>query len=222
VSGLSRSRIGRRRLLAVDGLHQQPLEAVEGVDHQPHALVEPFEAPPVEPLGADPVRVLQEVRVPDDERAVPRLRIWGSAVRIRSGAPFLETFRAIRTAIARRKVPMGDWAGTQADDSVSGAADYESGGQEFESLRARHLCTKPRTFPFVVCLPAITAYSTSLLPIILMALSSTSMAPTIARMSNLTPADVYFGRGQTILLERERIKRNTIQKRRLQHQKKAA
>ena len=39
---------------------------------------------------------------------------------------------------------------------------------------------------------------------------------------NLTPADVYFGRGQTILLERERIKRNKIQKRRLQHQKKAA
>ena len=33
-----------------------------------------------------------------------RLRIWGSAVRIRSGAPFSETFRAIRTAIARRKV----------------------------------------------------------------------------------------------------------------------
>src|SRR3954451_1055896 len=41
-------------------------------------------------------------------------------------------------------------------------------------------------------------------------------------LSNLTPADVYFGRGQTILLDRERIKRNTIQKRRLQHQKKAA
>ncbi len=41
-------------------------------------------------------------------------------------------------------------------------------------------------------------------------------------LSNLTPADVYFGRGQTILLERERIKRNTIQKRRLQHQRKAA
>jgi len=41
-------------------------------------------------------------------------------------------------------------------------------------------------------------------------------------LSNLTPADVYFGRGQTILLERESIKRNTIQKRRLQHQKKAA
>lgn len=41
-------------------------------------------------------------------------------------------------------------------------------------------------------------------------------------LSNLTPADVYFGRGQTILLERERTKRNTIQKRRLQHQKRAA
>ena len=41
-------------------------------------------------------------------------------------------------------------------------------------------------------------------------------------IDNLTPADAYFGRGQTILLERERIKRNTIQKRRLQHQKRAA
>ena len=29
-------------------------------------------------------------------------------------------------------------------------------------------------------------------------------------LNNLTPADVYFGRGQTILLERERIKRDTI------------
>lgn len=38
-------------------------------------------------------------------------------------------------------------------------------------------------------------------------------------LSNLTPADVYFGRGQTILLERERIKRQTIQSRRLLHQK---
>jgi transposase InsO family protein len=42
------------------------------------------------------------------------------------------------------------------------------------------------------------------------------------RLSNLTPADVYFGRSQTILLKRERIKRNTIKNRRLQHQKKAA
>jgi hypothetical protein len=29
-------------------------------------------------------------------------------------------------------------------------------------------------------------------------------------ISKLTPADVYFGRGQTILIERERIKRQTI------------
>ena len=41
-------------------------------------------------------------------------------------------------------------------------------------------------------------------------------------LENLTPADVYFGRGQTILLERARIKRNTITQRRLLHQKIAA
>ncbi len=41
-------------------------------------------------------------------------------------------------------------------------------------------------------------------------------------LNNLTPADVYFGRGQTILLERERIKRETIRQRRLNHQAKAA
>jgi hypothetical protein len=41
-------------------------------------------------------------------------------------------------------------------------------------------------------------------------------------MSNLIPADVYFGRAQTILLERERIKRDTIRNRRLQYQKNAA
>ena len=41
-------------------------------------------------------------------------------------------------------------------------------------------------------------------------------------LSNLTPADVYFGRGQTILLDRERIKRRTIQQRRLIHRRKAA
>ena len=41
-------------------------------------------------------------------------------------------------------------------------------------------------------------------------------------LSNLTPADVYFGRGQTILLERERIKKKTLQTRRLQHRKAAA
>ena len=31
-------------------------------------------------------------------------------------------------------------------------------------------------------------------------------------LKNLTPADVYFGRGQTILLQREKIKQQTIQK----------
>ena len=36
-------------------------------------------------------------------------------------------------------------------------------------------------------------------------------------LENLTPADVYFGRGQAILNNRERTKRDTIQKRRLQH-----
>jgi transposase InsO family protein len=41
-------------------------------------------------------------------------------------------------------------------------------------------------------------------------------------LNNLTPADVYFGRGQTILLERERIKRRTIQQRRLMHHQNAA
>jgi putative transposase len=41
-------------------------------------------------------------------------------------------------------------------------------------------------------------------------------------LANLTPADVYFGRAQTILAERERIKRMTIASRRLQHQLQAA
>ena len=41
-------------------------------------------------------------------------------------------------------------------------------------------------------------------------------------LQNLTPADVYFGRGQTILNQREDIKRQTIQHRRLQHRKIAA
>ncbi len=41
-------------------------------------------------------------------------------------------------------------------------------------------------------------------------------------IANLTPADVYFGRGNTILLERERIKRQTIQHRRLNHRAIAA
>lgn len=41
-------------------------------------------------------------------------------------------------------------------------------------------------------------------------------------LQNLTPADVYFGREQAILMERERIKQNTINQRRLQYRKHAA
>ena len=41
-------------------------------------------------------------------------------------------------------------------------------------------------------------------------------------IGNLTPADVYFGRGETILAERRRIKHKTIQNRRLNHHRKAA
>jgi len=41
-------------------------------------------------------------------------------------------------------------------------------------------------------------------------------------INNLTPADVYFGRGQAILNKRERIKQKTIETRRLQHRRFAA
>jgi len=41
-------------------------------------------------------------------------------------------------------------------------------------------------------------------------------------IGNLTPADVYFGRGQAILEQRERIKLKTIKNRRLHHRKVAA
>jgi hypothetical protein len=37
-------------------------------------------------------------------------------------------------------------------------------------------------------------------------------------LSNLTPADVYFGRGESILEEMRKIKEQTIQSRRIQHQ----
>jgi putative transposase len=40
-------------------------------------------------------------------------------------------------------------------------------------------------------------------------------------LNNLIPADVYFGRGQAILLERQRIKRRTFQHRRLIHHQNA-
>jgi putative transposase len=41
-------------------------------------------------------------------------------------------------------------------------------------------------------------------------------------LNNLTPADVYFGRADAILAEREKIKRQTLANRRLQHQLLAA
>jgi putative transposase len=41
-------------------------------------------------------------------------------------------------------------------------------------------------------------------------------------LNNVTPADAYFGRAETIIKQRERIKRQTIEYRRLQHHKLAA
>ncbi|YBW38410.1 transposase family protein [Nitrobacter sp. TKz-YC01] len=41
-------------------------------------------------------------------------------------------------------------------------------------------------------------------------------------LSNVTPADAYFGRAADIIEQRERIKRRTIELRRLQHRKLAA
>jgi hypothetical protein len=41
-------------------------------------------------------------------------------------------------------------------------------------------------------------------------------------LDNVTPADAYFGRAETIIKQRERIKRQTTQHRRLQHRKLAA
>jgi putative transposase len=41
-------------------------------------------------------------------------------------------------------------------------------------------------------------------------------------LNNVTPADAYFGRSQAIIKQRERIKRQTIEYRRLQHRKLAA
>ncbi|MGH1460377.1 MAG: IS3 family transposase [Paracoccaceae bacterium] len=41
-------------------------------------------------------------------------------------------------------------------------------------------------------------------------------------INNVTPADVYFGRDKAILQQRERIKRKTLETRRLHHRKRAA
>ncbi|NQY62084.1 IS3 family transposase [Cognatishimia sp.] len=41
-------------------------------------------------------------------------------------------------------------------------------------------------------------------------------------INNVTPADVYFGRDKAILKQRERIKQNTLEARRLHHRKQAA
>jgi len=38
-------------------------------------------------------------------------------------------------------------------------------------------------------------------------------------LNNLTPADVYFGRGELILKERERLKKIAIVKRKIEYQK---
>ncbi|MGQ3149208.1 MAG: IS3 family transposase, partial [Agrobacterium sp.] len=41
-------------------------------------------------------------------------------------------------------------------------------------------------------------------------------------LNNVTPADAYFGRAPAIIKQRERIKQQTIEHRRLQHRKLAA
>jgi putative transposase len=41
-------------------------------------------------------------------------------------------------------------------------------------------------------------------------------------LNNLTPADVYFGSAEMILAQRQRIKRETLKTRRLQHHLQAA
>jgi len=41
-------------------------------------------------------------------------------------------------------------------------------------------------------------------------------------LNNVTPSDVYFGRDKAILQQRERIKRKTLETRRLHHNQRAA
>src|ERR1700674_2463634 len=64
----------------------------------------------------------------------PSLRIWGSKVRILPGAPVYETSRVNRTAFTRTPYP----GNREHARPISNRSDYESGGREFESLRARH------------------------------------------------------------------------------------
>ena len=47
-------------------------------------------------------------------------------------------------------------------------------------------------------------------------------ANTDESLNNVTPADVYFWRDKTILQQRERIKRKTLEARRLHHRQRAA
>jgi hypothetical protein len=54
-----------------------------------------------------------------------------------------------------------------------------------------------------------------------MSLRTASIRP-CERLANVTPADAYFGRAPAIIKQRERIKRQTIEYRRLQHRKLAA
>ena len=59
--------------------------------------------------------------------------------------------------------------------------------------------------------------------IVELALDESALSPReLAVRFNQTPADVYFERDQAILKQRERIKRKTIETRRLQHRKFAA
>jgi len=41
-------------------------------------------------------------------------------------------------------------------------------------------------------------------------------------LNNMTPADAYLGRAETIIKQRERMKRQTLEHQRLQHRKIAA
>jgi hypothetical protein len=52
--------------------------------------------------------------------------------------------------------------------------------------------------------------------------TSSGLAATTRAWTTSPPADAYFGRADAIIKQRERIKRQTIEHRRLQHRKLAA